>query len=316
MLPRATNVAPSASVAAERLGEGYCAWYDVARLRWRPHAARFSERDTRMWPRLGALMGRSAINGTVCDGYGSREFGERPVLVRCVQCPGEPYARDRWSVLQCSAKPLVPAQLLAPPESGVAEVATLASLTASPLATSPVDVLLVISDHNNHGLFAQVSANSTCLSRQAGRPPHLRARPRPRPRPRFASPSLRIGRAAQVERVLNQLHLAATRGLTPHVFLGQKVFNAPDACDVGENQYFEASRGDNVWDYYFEPVSPYRSGDATLEGRPVRERAPPRARTAPRAHPLTRSGTWAGRCRQGSLSSGAAAGAPALCVGR
>jgi len=55
----------------------------------------------------------------------------------------------------------------------------------------PANVLLVVSDHNNHGLFAQV------------------------------------------ERVLNQLHLAEHFGMAPFVFLGRKVFTAADCCGVG-----------------------------------------------------------------------------------
>ena len=38
---------------------------------------------------------------------------------------------------------------------------------------------------------------------------------------------------------------------------------------VGENQYYERGRGPNVWDYYFEPVSEYTTGAATLGGRPT-----------------------------------------------
>ena len=143
-------------------------WYDVVKQSWRPGSQ--DGADSR-WPRIGELVGRSAINGTVCDGYGSRQFGERAGRVPCAQCPGDPYKRDTWSVLQCSSTPLVPiSQRISP-----------AWRPLSVLGSAPRGVLLVVSDHNNHGLFAQV------------------------------------------ERVLNQLHLAAERGLTPHVFLGHKV---------------------------------------------------------------------------------------------
>jgi hypothetical protein len=199
--------------SATRLGDGFCAWYDVRRVAFQP----FADVQALRWPRLGELVGLSASNSTVCDGYGAGQFGEKRVQVKCAQCPGDPYRRELWSVLQCSAAPLVP-----PPSDSWPLAAR------SPFGAAPVEVLLVVSDHNNHGLFAQV------------------------------------------ERALNQLHLGEHRGLVPHVFLGQKVFNAPDACDIGLNQYFEASRGDNVWEYYFEPVSPYKTGDARLAGRPVR----------------------------------------------
>jgi hypothetical protein len=76
----------------------------------------------------------------------------------------------------------------------------------------------------------------------------------------------------QVERVLNQLHLAEYLGLPPYIYLGRKVHAAPNSCDVGENQYFAggAGHGPNVWEYYFEQVSSYRIGEPTLHGRPVR----------------------------------------------
>eukprot|EP00962_Isochrysis_galbana_P055739 scaffold27525_cov96-Isochrysis_galbana.AAC.1 len=216
-MPSATGVVPppeaSTLGSAARLGDGFCAWYDVRRAAFQPLA----EVQARRWPRLGELVGPSATNGTLCDGYGAGQFGEKRMQLKCAQCPGDPYRRELWSVLQCSAAPLVPQPSASWPLAA-----------RSPYGAAPIEVLLVVSDHNNHGLFAQV------------------------------------------ERVLNQLHLAEHRGLVPHVFLGQMVFNAPDACDVGHNQYFEPSRGDNVWDYYFEPVSPYRTGDARLANRPVR----------------------------------------------
>jgi hypothetical protein len=213
-MPLAADPADAATLgSAAGLGDGFCAWYDVRRVAFQP----FADVQTRRWPRLGELVGRSATNGTVCDGYGAREFQEKPVQIKCAECPGDPYRRELWSVLQCSASPLVPQPSAVWPMP-----------LRSPFGAAPVEVLLIISDHNNHGLFAQV------------------------------------------ERVLNQLHLAEHRGFVPHVFLGQKIFNAPDACDVGQNQYFEPSRGNNVWEYYFEPISSYRTGAPHLAGRPVR----------------------------------------------
>ena len=196
-----------------------CGWYDVSRVRFEVHTSR----PTRPMPRLAQLTGPSAVNSSVCDGYGVREFGEKVLRpgasqIPCSECPGNPYRRQVWSVLQCAAgRPLVPQFSRRWP-----------SALRAPWAAEPVNVLLVVSDHNNHGLFAQV------------------------------------------ERVLNQLHLAQTLGFVPHIFLGLKVFNAPDACDIGDNQYFDAAHGDNVWEYYFEPVSAYRTGDERLAGRPVR----------------------------------------------
>eukprot|EP00965_Chrysotila_dentata_P042325 1404438-Pleurochrysis_carterae.AAC.1 len=165
-----------------------------------------AEESLRHFPRLGALTLAPPANRSVCDGYGARK-----VRVSCSQCPGDPFNSRTWSVLQCSATPLVPPVVPAGPTLiGTAGI---------------VNVLLVVSDHNNHGLFAQV------------------------------------------ERVLNQLHLAGTRGMTPFVFLGRKVFASPDSCSVGENQYFEPAAGDNVWEYYFEQVSDFRLGLRALHGR-------------------------------------------------
>lgn len=109
------------------------------------------------------------------------------------------------------------------------------------------------------------------------------------------------GLFAQVERVLNQLRYAASRGLVPAVYLGEHVFTSLDDCLGGKNGYWDANALradslDSVWcarrarvaqngdreplqltplhpatllsgqtrDYYFEPVSPYRLGAPAL----------------------------------------------------
>ena len=208
-LPVDPRIEESEPLAITYPGE-VCSWYDVRRLLWKPHACAAGavcEPDVARWPRLGEIFTRPGHlpNASVCDGYGVRH-----VRRRCTSCPGNPFARPEWSVLQCASVPLAP-----PP-------------SPSGAASSTIDVLLVVSDHNNHGLFGQV------------------------------------------ERVLNQLHLAGSRGLTPFVFLGRKVVASPDACEVGENQYYDPAAGDNVWEYYFEQVSDYRLGAATLHSRPVR----------------------------------------------
>ncbi|KAL1510774.1 hypothetical protein AB1Y20_007060 [Prymnesium parvum] len=196
---------------APRYAGERCSWYDVRRLSWLSvrslSGGGGGERDTRRWPRLGSLHRRpsSLPKPSVCDGYGARR-----VRTRCSECPGDTSFPREWSVLLCAPSDLTPL----PPPMG---------------AASPrLNVLLVGSDHNNHGLFAQV------------------------------------------ERVLNQLLLAENLGLLPHVFLGRKVHALPYSCAVGENQYFDHRRGANVWEYFFEPVSEYRTGNASLRGRPVR----------------------------------------------
>ena len=208
-LPVDPRIEESEPLAVTYEGE-VCSWYDVRRLLWKPHACAAGavcEHDVARWPRLGEVFTRPVHlpNASVCDGYGVRH-----VRRKCTSCPGDPFARPEWSVLQCASVPLAP-----PP-------------SPSGAASPTLDVLLVVSDHNNHGLFGQV------------------------------------------ERVLNQLHLAGSRGLTPFVFLGRKVVASPDSCEIGENQYYDPTAGDNVWEYYFEQVSDYRLGAATLRSRPVR----------------------------------------------
>ena len=132
-----------------------CAFYDVHRVRTRAGSQR------RWLPRLGSLSARPSHlpNFTIVDGYGTSRARKQ---VPCTEDAGEKAWQLRmWSVLLCAPYDLVP---LAPP--GV---------------PGSVSVLLVSSDHNNHGFFAQV------------------------------------------ERVLNQLHLADTLGLVPSVYLGRKV---------------------------------------------------------------------------------------------
>jgi len=200
-----------------------CAFYSVRRLSWLDVRASSGgdtrtpplalERDVRAFPRLGELLARPANlpNLTVCDGYGVSHRKRKRAPRRCTQCPGDPFARAEWPLLLCAPRSLAPQW--AP---------------AGSASLPPISVLLIGSDHNNHGLFAQV------------------------------------------ERVLNQLHLAGSLGLVPHVYLGRKVHAPPDSCNVGENQYFDAAAGPNVWDYYFEPVSPYELGAPTLGRRRVR----------------------------------------------
>ena len=208
--PRVESADPLASTYAGEV----CAWYDVHRLLWRPQACKGRveecENDPRSYPRLGELSLRPTElpTATVCDGYGVQG---RRVRRPCQRCDGDNFERVAdWQVLQCAAVPLAPP----PPPPG---------------ARAPeLEVLLVASDHNNHGLFGQL------------------------------------------ERVLNQLHLAESRGVAPFVFLGRKVMASPSSCNVGENQYYDPSAGDNVWEYYFEQVSSYRLGAPTLGGKPVR----------------------------------------------
>lgn len=182
-----------------------CAWYRIDSLKWFPNR----RVGGRAWPLLGALSRAPAgsVNTSLCDGYGAASTG-----VPCRTCPGDAYAENggQWNAFQCARVPLVPAE------------------AAWAAKARGVKVLMVGSDHNNHGLFAQV------------------------------------------ERALNQLYVAETLGLMPFVYLGEMVWASPDSCSNGKNQYYDATAGDNVWEYYFEPVSPYQLGAPTVDRRAVR----------------------------------------------
>ena len=193
------------------------------------HTAGDGVLDRRAWraqmPRLGELAARplGSPNATICDGYGVRRGS---VVVPCSECPGTRSDATRGRC--CCARAGAFRRATSPQGAGAGTSSASATLVGA--RHSPINMLLISSDHNNHGLFAQV------------------------------------------ERVLNQLLLAENLGLPAFVYLGRKVAAARGrpSCDVGENQYFDAKRGSNVWEYYFEPVSSYRLGDPTLNGRPVR----------------------------------------------
>ena len=78
------------------------------------------------------------------------------------------------------------------------------------------------------------------------------------------------GLFAVVERVVNQVLHARASGMEPYVWIGELVWAEGGACEHGTVPYHEASRGANVWDYWFEQPGRYRPGDASVGGRPVR----------------------------------------------
>lgn len=72
---------------------------------------------------------------------------------------------------------------------------------------------------------------------------------------------------------LNQLILCRKHGLLPFVDFGRCTVNGHDHyASGGQNLYYSASRGNNVWDYYFEPVSVYRDGAPGYEIRALPSR--------------------------------------------
>ena len=134
-LPVDPRIEESEPLAITYPGE-VCSWYDVRRLLWKPHACAAGtvcEPDVARWPRLGEIFTRPGHlpNASVCDGYGVRH-----VRRRCTSCPGNPFARPEWSVLQCASVPLAP-----PP-------------SPSGAASSTIDVLLVEASANNRVAIA------------------------------------------------------------------------------------------------------------------------------------------------------------------
>ena len=60
---------------------------------------------------------------------------------------------------------------------------------------------------------------------------------------------------------INQLRFAAEHNLIPYIDFGKCTVNGRDHyASGGRNQYFESAAGDNMWEYYFEPVSDYKPG--------------------------------------------------------
>ena len=66
------------------------------------------------------------------------------------------------------------------------------------------------------------------------------------------------GLFAYVVFALNQLYVASLLGLSAHVSFGQL------AAD-GVNAYYDATHGNNTWDYYFLPVSGASGANTRLE---------------------------------------------------
>jgi hypothetical protein len=78
------------------------------------------------------------------------------------------------------------------------------------------------------------------------------------------------GLFAIVERVINQVLFARAVGLEPYVFVGEYVLADTRSCEHGSVAYFDAARGPNVWEYFFEQPGSYRPGMRSVGGRRVR----------------------------------------------
>ena len=62
---------------------------------------------------------------------------------------------------------------------------------------------------------------------------------------------------SQAERILLQLRAARRFGLAPVAYLGERVFT-PIGCESPTpSRYFDRAAGENIWDYFFRPVSDY-----------------------------------------------------------
>lgn len=77
------------------------------------------------------------------------------------------------------------------------------------------------------------------------------------------------GLMAIVQRVINQILLSSSLGFEPFVFIGERPFAEPQACEYGPSPYFDASLGSNVWDYWFLQPADYRMGMTSVRGQPV-----------------------------------------------
>eukprot|EP00966_Prymnesium_polylepis_P001632 37729-Prymnesium_polylepis.2 len=75
---------------------------------------------------------------------------------------------------------------------------------------------------------------------------------------------------AIVERVVNQVLYARWAGLEPFVFVGERSFADLASCQQGRVPYFDATRGENVWEYFFEQPGRWRPGKNSVGSRPVR----------------------------------------------
>ena len=72
---------------------------------------------------------------------------------------------------------------------------------------------------------------------------------------------------------LNQLLFCRKHGLLPFVDFGRCTVNGHDHfASGGRNLYHSASHGNNMWDYYFEPISAYRNGTPGYEVRALPSR--------------------------------------------
>ena len=74
---------------------------------------------------------------------------------------------------------------------------------------------------------------------------------------------------ALVQRVINQIHLARRNGLEPAVFIGERTFMEPQACESGVNPYHHAPAGDNVWEYWFVQPGNFSFDSTTVRGWPI-----------------------------------------------
>ena len=66
-----------------------------------------------------------------------------------------------------------------------------------------------------------------------------------------------------------QVFLARSLSLEPFVFIGERSFAEPQACEYGPSPYFDLSLGTNIWEYWFKQPGKYTLGARTLRGRPI-----------------------------------------------
>ena len=134
---------PEARMLADAVREGSCVWYRVDPLTSeRPHEGIVNK----LAP--DAAVDAMGAPLALCDGYrgNAREAFAAATSVECARCPAEA-PNAPYNVLQCDARG--GQQVLRRDQHDIG------APPASPKAR-PVTVLLSVSDHTNHGLFAQI----------------------------------------------------------------------------------------------------------------------------------------------------------------
>lgn len=142
---RRTGVAGAPS-RAEGVRQGACTWYRVSPESNPESKGPFEGRVQRMAAGEAVIAGGVPPQG-LCEGYQGAALEAGAPRVACAECPADKPRAEGYAVLQCDAR-----------DGSVVHMTSAYAIAApspSPRA-QPVTVLLAVSDHTNHGLFAQI----------------------------------------------------------------------------------------------------------------------------------------------------------------